>query len=341
MINNLFNSISPVRAIAISVAIAFIFFFSIVTYRIYAPVVRGDLSLVEVNIESGDGLTIVAKKLYNLGLIRSQSFFVLYVKARGDENNLKAGRYLFSKSTNTPSIVLSIVSGNSETEDIKVTIPEGFNIWEIDQKLVQSGLISEGEFSSKYYQEEGYLFPDSYRINNDKSKFKVEELREKMRENSQSKTKDLFNGLNTEEQRRILIIASILEKEAKTENDMRLVSGIIYKRLELGMPLQIDATVIYGACQLEAAESNFTKDCNVTSQSPAAEIKIDDLYNTYIQKGLPPTPISNPGLTAIRSALNPQVSDYLYYLSTRDGSQMIYSKTAGEHGANRRKYLGI
>jgi UPF0755 protein len=248
LISNPFDNILLVRTIVISVAIVFIFSISIFTYLIYAPVVRGDSSLVEVNIELGDGLRIVGRKLYDLGLIRSEPLFVLYVKARGDEDNLKAGRYLFSKSINIPAMVSLIVSGNSETEDIEVIIPEGFNIWEIDQKLVRLGLISEGEFSSKYYQEEGYLFPDSYRVNENKSKFKIEEFMEKMRSNLQGKTKDLFNYLNPEEQKRILIIASILEKEAKTENDMRLVAGIIYKRLELDMPLQIDATVIYGAC---------------------------------------------------------------------------------------------
>ena len=341
MTDNLFDNILSLKTIAISVAIVFILLFSSTIYLLYAPVVRWDLSLIEINIESGDGLKVIAKKLYNLGLIRSESHFVLYVKVRGEEDDLRAGRYLFSKSMNIPAIVLSITSGNSETDDITITIPEGFNIWEVDKLLAGTGLIVEGQFSSKYYNDEGYLFPDSYRVSDDKLKFTIEELRGKMRANLGSKTQDLFRNLSIEEKKRILIIASILEKEAKIENDMRLVSGIIYKRLELGMPLQIDATVIYGACWREAAKSNFTKNCDVTFQGPAAEIKIDGPYNTYIQKGLSPASISNPGLTAIRSALNPQMSNYLYYLSTRDGSQMIYSKTAGEHGANRRKYLGI
>ena len=122
---------------------------------------------------------------------------------------------------------------------------------------------------------------------------------------------------------------------------MKLVSGIIKKRLELGIPLQIDAAVIYGACRRIAEEGNWIRNCNVTFQGPAIEIKIEGPFNTYIYKGLPPAPISNPGLQAIEAALNPTPSDYLYYLSTRDGSQMIYSKTPGEHAANRRKYLGI
>lgn len=328
-------------AIVISVAIAFILFVSIMVYLIYAPAMRGDSDLLEVRIESGEGLNIISHKLYDRGLIRSRSLFVLYVKARGDEDNLKAGRYTFYKSTNIPAIVWSIVSGNSETEDIKVTIPEGFNVWEIDELLAEMGYIAIGQFSSRYHNDDGYLFPDSYRISNNESKFNIEELREKMKFNLQNKTEGLFDSLNSEERKKILIIASVLEKEAKTENDMKLVSGIIRKRLELGMPLQIDATVTYGACLRKAIENNFTNNCDVTIQGPAIEIKVDGPYNSYMQKGLPPGPISNPGLQAIKAALNPQASDYLYYLSTRDGSQMIYSKTPSEHAVNRKKYLGI
>jgi len=323
------------------VAVAFTFFFSVVTYLVYAPVIRGDSSPVEVNIESGDGLKIVAGKLYNLGLIRSESLLVLYVKVRGDEDSLKAGRYLFSRSMNIPVIVLSVVSGNSETEDTEITIPEGLNVWEIDQKLVQSGLILEGEFSSKYYQEEGYLFPDTYRLNSrEDTKIDLRELREKMKSNFEKKVFGAYKSL-AENDGSYLVIASILEKEAKTEEDMRLVSGIIQNRLSIGMPLEIDSAVVYGACVRESVKTNYTKNCDVTFQGPAVEIKIDSPYNTYMRKGLPLGPISNPGLKAIEAALNPKASDYLFYLSTRDGSQIIYSKTSAEHGANRRKYLGI
>lgn len=297
--------------------------------------------MVEVNIESGDGLKIVGNKLYSLGLIRSESFFILYVRVRGDEDNLRAGRYLFSKSINIPTIVLSIVSGDSETEDVRVTIPEGFNIWEIDKKLVQSGLISEGEFSSKYYQGEGYLFPDTYRLHiNQDGRINPQELNKKMRNNFEEKVSGVYKSLS-ENDGSYLVIASILEKEAKTEEDMRLVAGIIQNRLSIGMPLEIDAAVVYGACVRESVETNYSKNCDVTFQGPAVEIKIDSPYNTYMRKGLPVGAISNPGLKAIEAVLNPEASDYLFYLSTRDGSQIIYSKTSAEHAANRRKYLGI
>jgi len=120
-----------------------------------------------------------------------------------------------------------------------------------------------------------------------------------------------------------------------------LVAGIIRNRLARKMPLQIDATVAYGACLRRFIVGNYKKDCDVSQIGVGAEIRIDSGYNSYMRLGLPVGPIANPGITAIQAVLNPQKSDYLYYLSTRDGSQMIFSKTAAEHAANRRKYLGI
>jgi len=122
-----------------------------------------------------------------------------------------------------------------------------------------------------------------------------------------------------------------------------LVAGVIRNRLAQKMPLEIDATVSYGAClrDLQVRLVNKYKYCDVSQIGVGAEIRIDSPYNSYKRSGLPPGPIANPGITAIQAVLNPKQSDYFYYLSTRDGSQMIFSKTGAEHVANRRKYLGI
>ena len=314
----------------------------LVSYLVYAPIDTGDKEPIEVLIENGQGVNNIASILSERDLIRSQIVFVGYVRLVGEEKNLKAGRYIFFRSLNIPAIISMLANGSSESDDITITIPEGSNIWEIDNILQK---VIGGKFASRFYQEEGYLFPDTYRLQSQNVKIKnqnlIEELREKMRMNFLDKTDALFKNLSFEKQAEIIVVASILEKEAKSEEDMKLIAGIIEKRLKMDIPLQIDATVVYGACKREYVESNFTKNCDVTFQGPAIEIKIDGPYNTYTRKGLPVGPISNPGLKAINSALNPQTSDYLYYLSTRDGSQMIYSKTAGEHGGNRKKYLGI
>ncbi|MEK7138826.1 MAG: endolytic transglycosylase MltG, partial [Patescibacteria group bacterium] len=255
---------------------------------------------------------------------------------------LKAGRYIFKPGDNLLTVVHLIASGLAESEDILVTIPEGFNIWEIDQKFNQVGLIGKGGISRNFIHKEGHLFPDTYRF---KKGTNPEGIVSKMEENYFKK-----GGTRSDE---VIIIASLLEKEAKTKEDMELVAGIIYKRLKLGIPLQVDASVSYGWClrnfeisvyplrsRLSEASRNIGY-CDVAQAPLALEIKIDGPYNTYIRLGLPPGAISNPGFVALEAAQNPKSSDYLYYLSTRDGNQIIYSKTASEHSANRNKYLGI
>src|SRR3989344_5877561 len=225
----------------------------------------------EVVINEGQGVSAIADILKEESVIDNKFAFVVYVIVTGNEKKLQAGRYIFKPGVTTLAIVNSMVEGFAESDDIVITIPEGFNVFDIDKRLASAGLTKEGEF----------------------------------------------------ERERIIIIASILEKEARTEKDMKLVAGIIYKRMELGMLLQIDATVLYGACLREFEESGFKKNCDVTFQGPAREIKVDGPYNSYMRTGLPPGPISNPGLKAIEAARNPVKSDYLYYLSTRDGSQML------------------
>ena len=161
---------------------------------------------------------------------------------------------------------------------------------------------------------------------------KTGEIIKKMWENFEEKTR----GLTITPQ--AVIVASMLEKEVRKAEDMALVAGIIYKRLELGMPLQIDATVAYGSC-LNIWTSQVQRTCDVTEINLIENIKIDSPYNTYTRKGLPLGPISNPGLRALNAALNPVASDYLYYLSARDDGRTIFSKTAEEHQLNRKKYL--
>ncbi|OGN03456.1 MAG: hypothetical protein A2655_04900 [Candidatus Yanofskybacteria bacterium RIFCSPHIGHO2_01_FULL_43_42] len=298
----------------------------------------------EVVINEGQGVSAIADILKEENVIDNKFAFVVYVIVTGNEKKLQAGRYIFKPGVTTLAIVNSMVEGFAESDDIVITIPEGFNVFDIDKRLASAGLTKEGEFAKKYQNNEGQFFPDTYRLSQmlaTDSYDLITVLRQKAADNYDEKTKEILAGLSEFERERIIIIASILEKEARTEKDMKLVAGIIYKRMELGMLLQIDATVLYGACLREFEESGFKKNCDVTFQGPAREIKVDGPYNSYMRTGLPPGPISNPGLKAIEAARNPVKSDYLYYLSTRDGSQMIYSKTAGEHVANRKKYLGF
>ena len=293
----------------------------------------------EIVIKEGEGTYAIADILKKEGVIENKFIFIVYTLVTGNEKKLQAGRYLFKPGVIIPSIIYSIAGGFAEPDDIVVTIPEGFNVWEIDKRLTSFGLIIEGEFAKKYQPQEGEFFPDTYRFN--KEGETVDTIAEKMKNHLNLKFKEFSLIFSSLVLRDTLTRASILEKEARREEDMRLVAGVIRNRLAKKMPLEIDATVSYGACLRKFIAGNFKKDCDVSQIGVGAEIRIDSPYNSYRRAGLPLGPIANPGITAIQAVLNPKQSDYFYYLSTRDGSRMIFSKTAAEHMANRRKYLGI
>ena len=334
----------------------------------------------EVVIKEGQGVYAIADILKEDGVIENKFVFIVYTLITGNEKKLQAGRYIFRPRTTVPIVVYSMAKGLAESDDTIITVPEGFNVFDIDKRLNSSGLTGDSDFVKKYYGDEGYFFPDTYRLHNlqftiynlqtknlneqnQSQDGLVTELANKMLANFKSKTTEAFGSLSVQKQRETIIIASMLEKEAKTKNDMRLIAGIIKNRLEQGILLQIDAAVAYGAClklsglspdnlrnskfetlnpkQIQSSNTQVYKYCDVSQVRVADEIKIDGPYNTYIRAGLPPGPISNPGLKAIQAALKQADTDFLYYLSTRDGSQTIFSKTAAEHAANRRRYLGL
>ena len=303
-----------------------------------SPVGFNSTEVIEFNIQPGQGSITIAYNLKDAGLVRSSQIFSLYVNVRGLTRNLKAGTYALSQSMNLPQIADIIAQGKALSTDIDVTIPEGMNIWEIDDLLATKKLIVSGSFARTYQLQEGRLFPETYRFAktvadhaNEYPNAKV--IGDVLLQEFQSRAKSYS--------REQLIIASILEKEAKSADDMALVAGIIAKRRELSMLLQIDATVAYGWCLARWLPMSSNRNCDVTQAPIATEIKVKRDYNTYVQTGLPVGPISNPGLKALGAAANPKASAYLYYLSTRDGSQIIYSKTLAEHLTNRRKYLGL
>lgn len=293
---------------------------------------------VHVAIPSGAGATTISARLREAGVIRSAFAFRWYAVLTGNAKTLQAGDYVLCSCDSVPEILRAITSGDALSTDIVVTIPEGSNMWEVDDILSKAHLVASGLFARHYQANEGRIFPDTYRFDRNLASHSAElstirAIAQPLMETFQQKASGY-----TEEQR---IIASILEKEAKTAEDMALVSGIIQNRLEHDMPLQIDATVAYGWCLRRWLPMSSMGTCDVTQAPIATEIKVDGAYNTYTRRGLPAAPISNPGLQALEAAAHPQPSDYFYYLSTRDGSQIIYAKTLAEHLKNRQKYLGL
>lgn len=308
-------------------------------------------SAAEFKIEQGQSLGATARLLAEQDLVYNRVLFVAYAIFAGKERSFKAGTYKIPAGSSIYGLVRIFSSGKSEPGDIAVTIPEGSNVAGIDRIFAKASLIREGDLLKKALGLEGYLFPDSYRFHNfqspasafqtnpngqnQNSETAIERIIQKMRSNFEVKTEDLFRGLNIQKIKEIIIVASMLEKEVKTEQDMRLVAGIIEKRLAKGMPLEIDATVTYGVCKPKFLAGQY---CDVSLANIVDNLKIDFPYNTYRRTGLPPGPISNPGLVAIKAALNPEGSEYLYYLSAKDGTT-VFSKTAAEHERARNEYL--
>jgi UPF0755 protein len=308
-------------AIAAIVAVTAV---SAVWAQAWRPVQPGSSAVYEFTVQPGWGGSRIAGELHRAGLVRSVFAFIIYTNLTDTGDHLQAGTYELSPGM-TPDVIAGLMAeGRALSTDITVTVPEGSNIWQIDDILWRAGIIdARGIFSEKYHFMEGYLFPETYRFaENADARDVYVRMHEPLLAYTQSQ----------------VIVASILEKEAKIPDDMALVAGIINRRLALAMPLQVDATVAYGWCVRMAG---FSRSCDVTQAPIATEVSVDGPYNTYARTGLPVGPISNPGLAALEAAAHPKDSPYLYYLSTRDGSQLIYAKTLGEHLANCRKYLGL
>jgi len=265
------------------------------------------------SVEKGQGLLEISQNLEKEGLIKNKIFFILYVLLKEKEKSLQAGKYFLSSSMNIPQIAQKIISG--DIAKIKVTIPEGFNTKDIEEKL---GIKLPAE------NLEGYLFPDTYYLPVD---FTGEDLVKVMRENFEKKIAPYKEEIEKSGKtlQEIIIMASLLEKEVKTKEEKELVAGILWKRLKVGMPLQVDATITY---------LTGKKTTKITFE----DLQIDSPYNTYKYKGLPPGPICNPGLESILAALYPKESDYWYYLSTPDGKTLFF-KTLEEHNLAKAKYL--
>jgi UPF0755 protein len=286
----------------------------------------------QFRIEPGQSLGSTGRLLAQKDYIYNRFLFVGYAILTGQEKGLKAGNYDLPGSASVRDLV-SIFTGGGNPEDVTVTVPEGTNLADMDRIFSKTGLTRPGDLlGPQMAKMEGYLFPDTYRFRKDAS---AADIISRLENNFNNKTADLGLKLSDEKFRRAVIVASMLEKEVRTPQDMRLVAGIIEKRLARNMPLQIDATVAYGVCRSKLLLGQY---CDVSEANVFDNLKTDSPYNTYKNTGLPAGPISNPGLAAIRAALDPQPSDYLFYLSAKDGTT-IFSKTLEEHNAAKAKYL--
>ena len=272
-----------------------------------------------IKIEKGMGWGEIAQKLKNEGLIINKWFFVLYVWARGYNNHLQAGEYLLNPQMGIPKIAKIIAFGEIAPNYVKVTIPEGWTNKQIEERLIASGVLKQDDKLPK--TDEGYLFPDTYFFEKNSS---IETVVKKMRDNFDKKIESLdLRGRNMYD---ILKMASILEKEVISDEDRTIASGIFWKRIQNNYPLESCATIAY-ILGKEKIQYSYE------------DTRIKSPYNTYLNIGLPPTPINNPGLSAIKAAINPRQTDYNFFLTDPATGNTIFSRTLDEHNANKVKYL--
>lgn len=301
------------------------------------PVDKSNKGTVVLVIDKGEGVSEIASGLKRENLIKSPLSFKVWVVVSGIAKKIKAGSFHLSPSMTIPEIVSILIKGES---DQWLTIVEGLRAEQIGELLIKEGFVVKPEEWKKEIETrglEGQLFPDSYLF----PKLATQgAILKTIRKNFQKK---VVEGLKNEltasgrSQNFVLTLASLVEREAKTPQDRALIADILLKRLEDGWPLQVDATVQYAAASRECL--TLKSGCNWWPRELTAnDLQIKSPFNTYLNQGLPPGPICNPGLSSIKAVLNPTESPYWYYLSGKDGV-MHYAKTNKEQEDNIEKFL--
>lgn len=278
-------------------------------------------------VRRGQGVRDIAANLALQRLIRSSTSFFLIVKFLGVEKNLQAGDYRLNRSMDAKTIALELTHG---IVDVWVTTLEGWRVEEIATKLAKELDIPEAEFLK--YAKEGHMFPDTYLIPRDATPAAVAKLF--LTTFDTKVTKDMLDdaketNLSLED---IVTLASIVEREGRSDLDRPIIAGILLKRLQEKWPLQVDATLQY-ALGYQSYEKSWWK-----KSLESEDKKLKSPYNTYLHTGLPPGPIANPGLSAIKSVIYPKDTEYWYYIHDKEGNAH-YAKTIEEHEQNIRTFL--
>ncbi|OAT81441.1 endolytic transglycosylase MltG [Desulfotomaculum copahuensis] len=307
-----------------------------------SPVTPADQARdVSLTVPRNASSAIIGGLLQTRGLIRNARVFNLYVRLKGVGGRLKAGRYSLSTGMSLSRITDLLVKGPPDAREF--TVPEGFTLHQIAALLTKQGLTTHDRFFQAVARDqfdypflaglppgphrlEGYLFPDTYKVGSDISTHDLIDM-------MLGQFNDEMKKLNYEQKARAagltlhqaVIIASMVEREAKVNRERPVIAGVIENRLHRGMPLQVDATVQYA---LGSQRSKlYYKDLEVKSP-----------YNTYKITGLPPGPIACPGEASLLAAVEPAHTNYLYYVAKPDGTH-AFAVTLAQHEANKRKYL--
>ncbi|MDO8407963.1 MAG: endolytic transglycosylase MltG [bacterium] len=305
------------------VLVALILFF--MAFSVFAGPPRDFPAGAVIVVAKGASAGVVAHTLADARIIRHPEFLRLLWRVTGTGKGIPMGAYRFATPQNLFIVAWRLAQGDYGIPSTRITFVEGTTVREMAAKIADAlPEISADDFISAAQPYEGYLFPDTYSFPPSAS---AESVVTKLRDTFDTKTAPLSAdiALSGHSLSDIIVMASIVEREAKRSEDRRMIAGILWHRIALAMPLQVDAVFgyIYGR----------------TTYSPSiADLKIDSPYNTYKYAGLPAGPICNPGLSAIEATLHPAETKYLYYLTGHDGL-MHYATTYAGHKANVKAYL--
>lgn len=276
-------------------------------------------------VAEGSTLREITTRLLDEHVIRSGMAFAMLVQYHGAESRIMAGEYLFPFPLDLFGVAARLEGGERGVARMRITVPEGTSVLGMGKIFaMELSEFDNEQFLAVAKKSEGYLFPDTYFFFATATSGPVVDT---LKENFVKKTDALYTEAtaNKKNWNDIVTMASIIEEETMTPADRRIVSGILWKRIAKRMPLQVDSPFAYAIGKNSATLTTV-------------DLKTDSPYNTYRRLGLPPTPITNPGLDALDAALHPEASAYFYYLSDKTGT-IHYAKTFEEHKLNKEKYL--
>jgi UPF0755 protein len=279
---------------------------------------------VQVIIPRGSTLSDIAALLESRGIIRNALSFRVLARIGHADQEVRAGAYAFAPHETQAEILNELRSGGAQIATW-VTIPEGFTAAQIAQRLQDEGIGRAAGFDRAFHGHEGYLFPSTYLVPlaatpDQVTRMLTDQFAKELPPDAAQRARALHVTLA-----QAVTVASLVEREAKIESDRPLIAGVIYNRLHLGMPLQVDATIEYALPEHK-------------SELSLRDLQIDSPYNTYQHAGLPPTPIANPGQPSLLAALHPARTDDLYYVYCGNGHH-VFAKTLAEHQANVERCL--
>ncbi len=293
-------------------------------------------NVTEVIVPRGSTFHDIAEQLARTGVIGNATTFRLYAKLKHADTAAHAGAFRFEPHQSAADVLAQLESGGAQIARW-LTIPEGFTAKEIAQRLQDEGFGNASAYYAAFMRDsiaidgartknlEGYLFPSTYLIPTDATPKAVERIltdqfRKELPPDAAAKAK--AHGVSVPQ---AVVVASLIEREAKADDERPLMAGVYYNRLRLGMPLEVDASIEYA---LPEHHSVITY----------GDLRTNSPYNTYLHQGLPPTPIANPGGPSLQAAFNPKPSPYLYYVYKGNGHH-AFARTLAEQNANVAKYL--